>query len=342
MHTPQGAPRHAAVYLRGSARNRATGFTLVEILIVLAIICILVGLIGVAASSALSKSSRSKVVVEINQLSAKMEEYKGGVGAYPPNCGVNINPLVRRTQIMAHLRKAFPRFPPAMGMDAGYTNTRTGIANAYNYFDAAGVVQPLDLDNLDQAESLVFWLGGLPTPLDMSLAPPQPMIGKRLYGFSSNASNPFALAGERNPGLFEFVETRLQDADNDGWPEYVPDFRGATLGGRPPYVYFDPASYPTASLPTNPIYPGALPLSPVGYISQWGIAGPYYDSAKPLPGTCVNAVTFQIVCAGQDLQYGDVVFPNVGKFFPSGQNYSEFDSDNLTNFTIGRLQDAQP
>jgi hypothetical protein len=50
--------------------------------------------------------------------------------------------------------------------------------------------------------------------------------------------------------------------------------------------------------------------------------------------------TFQIICAGQDGEFGlDPATPGA-KFFPQGGNYSPADRDNMTSFSEGRrLQD---
>ncbi len=41
-----------------------------------------------------------------------------------------------------------------------------GLGLGYNYKNRAGTLAALDLYTLDQAEALVFWLGGFPTPYD--------------------------------------------------------------------------------------------------------------------------------------------------------------------------------
>ncbi len=324
---------------RARYRTRGGGFTLVEILMVVAIVGILVSLVSVAAFQALKAGRRAKVQVEIDLLAAKVEEYKGLKGEYPPNCGNG----VRVNRIMQHLKKAFPRFQADLTSGAlGYTGLRLFILQNYNYYDAGGALQPLDLDTLDQAEALVFWLGGLPTPWDTGFAPPQRATGKYLYGFNANPSTPFALAGTRTPGIFEFEETRLQDADFDGWLEYRPEFKTSTPGVAPPYVYFDASTYGDASALFF-AYPSTGPnIGPFAYLPQWGAAVPYLDSAKSTPtrNVYVKPATFQIICAGADLAYGlDLASL---RYYPSGLNYSEYDLDNQTNIATGRLQDDQP
>ena len=91
---------------------KRNALTLLELVVVMAIIGILVGLITVAAGAALGRAARARVVVEINQLASKMEEYKGKVGDYPPSFCLNgtTSGVANATRkFMNHLRKAFPR-----------------------------------------------------------------------------------------------------------------------------------------------------------------------------------------------------------------------------------------
>jgi hypothetical protein len=47
----------------------------------------------------------------------------------------------------------------------------------------------------------------------------------------------------------------------------------------------------------------------------------------------VNETTFQIICAGQDGDFGTL---GPIKIFPDGTNYTQADKDNITNFSNGR------
>jgi hypothetical protein len=50
----------------------------------------------------------------------------------------------------------------------------------------------------------------------------------------------------------------------------------------------------------------------------------------------VNATTYQIICAGQDGDFGFDPSETLVKYFNSGENYSDGDKDNITNFSSGR------
>ena len=199
-----------------------------------------------------------------------------------------------------------------------------------------------DMNNLDAAEALVFWLGGLPAPPVLNTS--TNTYGYRLIGFSANKvgnpSNvttanqtqtlgPFCLStSSRLKGPFEFQEQRLGDVDGDGWPEYYPPVDSvpqpsrstATTPGNAtaPYVYFDGGSYSSVVPPAFTLYPssgqypavsgGSLPMFPANnYAGQWGAAIPYasaYNSTtNPAQLNWMNPEKFQIVSAGLDSQY---------------------------------------
>lgn len=137
---------------------------------------------------------------------------------------------------------------------------------------------------------------------------------------------------------------------------------------RPAYPYFDDPSFSTASQPAdNP----ATPVSETGaMLSRWGLAKPY-ASIVTTPSTAYNSWqitwaqpdTFQIIAAGYDGIYGnrptfagDATPPAQleqsadVRLFPDGQvvrvsgaavarsGSSEYEADNQTSFTSGRLE----
>jgi len=76
------------------------------------------------------------------------------------------------------------------------------------------------------------------------------------------------------------------------------------------------------------------------------VTRPYFTDAGP--PSFVNPTSFQILCAGQDGDWGnsDPADPNLWaglKGFPGGQNYTPADRDNIANFSEGRtLEDHLP
>ena len=105
---------------RGS--NLATSaFTLTELLVVITIIAILAALITVAGTGALDKVAEGRIIVEIQQLSNEVEDFKNTYGAYPPNAmipsggdptnnflGNDIRPIVQ-TDLQLVMKRAFAR-----------------------------------------------------------------------------------------------------------------------------------------------------------------------------------------------------------------------------------------
>ncbi len=177
-------------------------------------------------------------------------------------------------------------YPPNFGNPTTVVKHIQAKFGRYNP-TAGGVTQPPP--GLDPAEALVFWL----------------------QGYSKNPVDPLK-PGQRVE-LFDFDETRLRDADGDGFKEYYP--RDAQ---KIPYVYFHHDSY------------GGLSFG--GGNNGVGLVRPYTSSV--IVGNFANADSYQIISAGQD---GDWGVDNADKRYPAGLNYSPGDQDNVGNFSGGTL-----
>lgn len=350
-------------------RSRS-GFTLMELMVVILIISILMGMMIYAVIGTKGPVTSAAVLNEINNLTAAVQNYKSDTMGYPPSAGdaySNPNDVNsgREARILQHLKLAYPAF-----VVGSYANLKKTITTNYNYLSMSGSVTPLNLDTLDQAEAVVFWLSGLPTPYN---ANGSRLASRKLFGFHANPKNPFqldtatsnnaatiAIQYRTSPGkYFDFDEARLTDYDNDGWLEYVPNLTVAS--DRPaPYVYFDAALYSQGSWGRGTAPSGTQPIPPyTGYpsttssnysqlMSEWGLAVPYAtfvdSNIATAPIEWQNPNSFQIICAGIDGQYGSVVstavrlpvFPNTSTFRGNGfgtmGSYDEEEMDNLTNF----------
>jgi hypothetical protein len=255
---------------------------------------------------------------EIGQLQTAIQAYWERVQQYPP-CLAQINVADRKVRFMRHVQIAFPNSNLATSskqFDVIRENLIAGngvTSQPYNYKNAAGDIKPLDLYTLDPAESLVFWLGGFPTPVNP--ASRNSVANRRLFGFHRDSDAPFrrgAVVAEgldalryRTDPMYQFDETRLVDYDDDGWLEYLPiPQKGTSLA--PPFVYFDAATYAT---PTN----NHMSLAFAGYpenvvlAKQWGVARPLLTEIDPgdlSKSVWGNPKSFQIVFGGFDGRYG--------------------------------------
>ena len=102
-----------------------------------------------------------------------------------------------------------------------------------------------------------------------------------------------------------------------------------------PYVYFDSRIYRNVpevgiDFETGSVVPEIGGSGVVGA----GYAVPYWTNAT----TPVEANGYQLLCCGMDNTFGDSS-ANSLKGFPSGENFTLEDRDNLANFTDLRLDE---
>jgi type II secretory pathway pseudopilin PulG len=253
-------------------------------LVVIFIIGVLMSLMIAGLYQAMQIVKQRAVITEMANLTSAMQSYKSEAYGYPPCLGDALL-ANRQNRFTTHLRMAFPRYTGA------YANAKSSL-NSYkvNAGNGTGTYVVLNLDTLDQAEALVFWLAGPPTPVDSNNIP---MSSRKVFGFHNNPTNPFQLditnmqasasatqvatLNRMNPGkYYDFDDTRLVDNDGDGWLEFTPRGIDAAQSYVAPYVYFDAGVYTLNSWArsTNPT--AANPIPPyIGY--------PWPDNAYPNP-----------------------------------------------------------
>lgn len=339
-------------------------FTLVEVLVVVVILGLVFSLI-VGGLGAVSNSARNATVEnELYQLDCALLHYSGLYGELPPtmlSSYTAASPSFDQTKFLEqvftrHVRRMFPRY------NGYYDDIEQAINHAtvpehtdsvYNLYGGC------DLQNLDAAESLVFWLGGLPRIIWATAE----RYEVELTGFAADPAAPLLPKvdqPQRTNTLFDFDHRRLVDSDMDGWPEYVPDFDGAGPN-TPPFVYFDAASYTWL-----PSYPMQWHPSMSSAADNWGLARPYLKTYTPNDPQQHPVVTdfaaadgFQLICAGADGKYSQLdettalafneaknaltVYPR-GQFTVRGsttwQPIAAAQYDNLANFLDSTLEHA--
>jgi hypothetical protein len=217
------------------------------------------------------RSVQSVMRVEVAELECALAAYKEKFGEYPPD-NTSDTEAVR-----AHLAKAFPKCD----------------------LDRAVAAVPNDLD---QAATLVFWLGG---PIDAD--------GKQ-NGLSATPENPFDDNPARIRPFYEFAPERLRK-DGSVFRYYPP--RGPKDGE--PYVYFRAK-------------PGGT------YAGNWRDCKPCEDlrRGEGEPARFANPRSFQLRSPGLDGKHGS------GVQFPTGGDYDQYQYDDLANFCEKTLGDSVP
>lgn len=301
------------------------GFTLTEMLVVIGIIAILAALLLPAVNRAIYTARNAAIGVEVNQLATAVESYKQSMGDYPPNFR-DVN-AVRR-----HIMKCYPKIDPVY----------------FNYFMNQAMLSSATgaYTGIDEGESLVFWL---------SMTDNDPRYPFLSYPVKDASGNIYPLGKTPNPKkYYDFDQTRFYSTISDGVPCYKAKFCKDTY-----YLYIDSRSYDAlmSNFPSisNNGTPATVPQFAFGDDATVpeGMARPYWsDNAATLsaPSTYpkdqtkpVNPTTFQILCAGQDGDFG--VFDGVNrtpadvtvKLFKSGLNYNPADKDNIANFSEGKI-----
>ena len=226
-----------------AAAPRRSGFTLIEVLMVISIIGILVAILIPAVYVGLRTVKQGAISMECQSIANAVEQYKNKYGEYPPD-GSDQSLLVR------HLRKIFPQ------ISASEINLLNGTlaVPAGNPIVAGNTLgSPASL--MEPSEALVFFLGGF------SDDPIYPFTGEGgpLYVTNAGAQVRSDAATithvqyniDRDNWFHEFNESQLSlqvqtvngsditssSDDADLMPHYHP------AGLDMPYVYFESRSY---------------------------------------------------------------------------------------------------
>ena len=350
-------------------RSRRTGFTLVELLVVISIITVLAALLVPAVYFAIQKAKEGRIALELANIEKALEGYKLQYGEYPPdfaelgNNGLYPTPTAKAMAAQAiidgHLSRIFrQRISDGSNANADFPRDSTGTNR----------LMPNDLlalySKLGPHNALQFWL----------------------RGFSPDPAHPLFGGGERQP-LFEFDKSRFfldstapKAFNFDGGEslflaQYFPQgsldpspylyYRAnptstfanqarsymATTYSLPPArseahaAYVDAAVWANANNTTRPYFsytPGA-PNTVLDNNMPGGSAVQYPPTFRPY----AEPKKFQLITAGLDSLYG--VGGNPAKQNPiqhignvAINKYDPADKKNMTNFSAGKaLEDLQ-
>ena len=306
--------------------NRRSGFTLIELMVVIVIIAILMSLILPAVQSDRMRARTLQVKTEISSIDSAITRFKVDFLIEPPS-GIIIfensadwvsnatKPAVVKSR--AILRQLWPQFDFTINRDINFNGNHTDT------FTLAG------------AECMVFFLGGVPRLEDLNGNGTRE-TGELLIpsGFSKNPVNPFVTGGNRQGPYYEFDTRRLVESpSNAGFFVY----KDPLPNQKSPYVYL--SSYGGTGYQLNDLGSGGL--------SFWYVQGKTVTSASP----AWNATKFQIISPGSDGAYGaggpydtssNPPLPGWTSTTPSltvTDAQREVENDNITNFSSGRLGD---
>lgn len=304
--------------------GRPRGFTLVELLVVLGIIAMLMALLTPAVMWGVNAARRARQGTEIAALQDSIEKYKTAVGDYPPNFR-DYNAFIR------HVRTRYQKINPA--------HLNAFVAVVWPGYDLSNPPPATAIPMIDEGESLVFWLA-------LTRNDPIYPFGPAPFG-ASGGNAEFKTFYEFDSKRISLATNTALIGDGDQFPSYLAAYAKDTY-----YLYIDSRSYDELGSPAAfaaGAYTGAFAevdtssAAAISAIQHDQVTRPYgNDSLSPM-----NATSFQILCAGQDGDWGNVDPLNgpatAIKGFPGGLNYTAADRDNITNFSEGRtLEDHIP
>lgn len=290
--------------VRCAQHARRSGFTLVEVLVVIAIISVLVALVVPAVYMASRAIQQRAIALECQAIAQAVEAYRNKYDDYPPD-GL-VEDVMKR-----HLRKAFPNLAPSELVLLSNPTVVTGNA------DIGSVMEP--------SEALVFFLGGF------SDDPGFPFSGKggpiyidngsgvQIKSDKMDGNSRFQYNPDRRNPLYPFKQAQLTlGIDGDRTISTDDDITGFTRdlmpayhpsGKKMPFLYFDSRTYQPKT-DANQFNAGSA-----------GIAYAYRSTAVNTKYSAsddsilnrnnyfrfMNEKTFQIVSAGLDDNYGGKV-----------------------------------
>jgi prepilin-type N-terminal cleavage/methylation domain-containing protein len=297
--------------------SRRSGFTLVEMLVVITIIAILAAILIPAGWGAVKTARRSANGFEIAQLGEAIERYRSeNGGIYPPSFGEGgTNVTYYQTQFS----------------NGTWSNTRLGryIMKAYPKASLADIQYIFNnADSLDQSSALWFWL--TQTTGDARYPFTSPSAKRKYTGIEDARIVPGPGGGikPRHAGESYYIYIEATHYQFHVVP--------ANLAGNQSGVPAAGAGLPAARTPDVSVRPWVV-QNPVNAVFTKNF---------------INGDTYQLHCAGLDGRYS--VNNDILRVYPGGstglrpdgspQDPNDFmdDRDNQTNFSDGNMVTDAP
>jgi general secretion pathway protein G len=299
-------------------RERRTGFTLIEMLMVVLIIAILVALVSGAVMRALALGPQATAQSEIRQFEVGLNLLKTDY----PNAKFLPSRLVLREDNQYYVNPAAsplvvkPAYTATVSFLYAFFGKRINLApTAQINWNGDTTISNTDLV-LQGHECLVFFLGGIPNNNGGVLS---------CTGFSRNPQNPADPSANypRTKPYYEFNPARLQQDTTTGFLYYLDPW-----GQGMPYLYFSSGpggnNYNSTTVVANSDCPTGINC-PNGTNN---LVLPFQDSSTRF----TNPNTFQILCAGKDGQFG----PG-GQWDPTAGVTDPYGKDDQSNFSRNLL-----
>ena len=331
---PNSSQRPSGYEAATGSSKTSSGFTLVEMLVVIAIIGILVGLTLPAIRNAIETARTGAVRAEITALVSAIDQYNQTHGDYPPD--FTSNAVVTR-----HYNKLFPR----MGA-----------------IDRGLLTDLISAGDMSQAEVLFWCLGGYSDDKQRPFTGPGGPL--ELTGSDATDLSNYRANQDRPNKLYDFKPGRLVTSDDDDiHPMYIIIEEGG------PFVYFDSRTYGNP----NNSFSGTGHGMARPYISDQANVntGGNYPSlqASLAAWNFMKPDTFQLIAPGLDGGFGrgpstttrtvyfqyptgraiepstsvdnaqDLLVVGVSRFSETSIGGENLHADNLTNFADSRLID---
>jgi prepilin-type N-terminal cleavage/methylation domain-containing protein len=352
----------------GSRQQTPTGFTLVELLVVIGIIALLAALVTPAVMRSMSTARAAAVKTEIDLLHTALMNYKNEYGSFPPAdmrglWDDNNGQVNKAHPAYKHLKRAFPRLSEPESLKPKLSPY---------YFMA----------QMSPAQALVFWLQGFydnpqfPLTNGIRLSIEEPRSGdaqgsrRKLFDFDDKrllaVSGPYFPAEEFSTAQYgqpqSFTSRNQATGFAREYPVYFPNIPNAGV----PYVYFPSSTYSagpdgpvTASVSSFGHAPPVFYYHAVSTNGEPTFVSPYFNSTPPTQPTFAqlhqNPDTFQLISGGFDGSYAaantkPASFPAVFNtpYTPvigplpavTDESQAAGNQDNITNFANGPLKAA--